>query len=52
MLIAGENDLRAYEPAPPAIFTPLGPEGGTGQMPGAEAIGPTHERQQAPTTAA
>jgi len=36
-LIAGA-ELVAYEPRPPAIFVPLGPEGGAGQMPGADEI--------------
>jgi hypothetical protein len=36
-LIAG-RPLTAYEPRPPAIFVPLGPEGGAGQMPGADEI--------------
>lgn len=42
-LIAGEGELAAYEPMPPAIAVPLGPEGGAGQFPGQEGIvdGPT-----------
>jgi NADH dehydrogenase FAD-containing subunit len=37
-LIAGETALTAYEPMPPALFVPLGPTGGAGQLPGAEEI--------------
>lgn len=37
-LIDGTAALAAYERMPAAIFVPLGPEGGAGQMPGAEEI--------------
>jgi NADH dehydrogenase FAD-containing subunit len=37
-LITGEGEVRDYEPMPPAIFIPLGPEGGAGQLPGADSI--------------
>jgi apoptosis-inducing factor 2 len=36
-LIEGDP-LVAFEPLPPAIFVPLGPNGGAGQLPGAEEI--------------
>jgi NADH dehydrogenase FAD-containing subunit len=32
------GELQAYEPMPPAMFVPLGPDGGAGQMPGATEI--------------
>jgi apoptosis-inducing factor 2 len=32
-LIAGQDNLRAWEPKPPAIIVPIGPEGGSGQLP-------------------
>jgi len=37
-LIDGDGALSDYEPMPPAIFVPLGPEGGAGQLPGADTI--------------
>ncbi len=39
-LIAGDSELRAYQPAPPSIFVPLGPEGGAAQRPDTEIAGP------------
>jgi NADH dehydrogenase FAD-containing subunit len=37
-LIEGEGELATHEQAPTAIAVPLGPEGGAGQMPGADEI--------------
>jgi NADH dehydrogenase FAD-containing subunit len=37
-LIAGERERVAYEPQPPGIAVPLGPDGGAGQMPGQAGI--------------
>jgi hypothetical protein len=41
---AGTGDpdagLRRYEPAPPGIVVPIGPEGGSGQRPGSEDLLP------------
>jgi apoptosis-inducing factor 2 len=37
-LITGDGALSGYVPMPPAMFVPLGPEGGAGQLPGAETI--------------
>jgi NADH dehydrogenase FAD-containing subunit len=37
-LIDGDGALSDYSPMPPAIFIPLGPEGGAGQLPGADGI--------------
>ena len=37
-MISGSAELVAYEPPPPGIFVPLGPEGGAGQLPGADEI--------------
>jgi len=37
-LITGESELGTYDPFPPAIVVPLGPDGGSGQLPGAEQI--------------
>ncbi|HEY1918742.1 MAG TPA: FAD-dependent oxidoreductase [Streptosporangiaceae bacterium] len=34
-LITGEGDLKAWEPMPPVIIVPIGPEGGSGQLPDA-----------------
>jgi NADH dehydrogenase FAD-containing subunit len=39
-LMNGESDLTSYEPAEPAIIVPIGPEGGSGQLPGQEALAP------------
>ena len=32
------SELGTYDPFPPAIVVPLGPDGGSGQLPGAEEI--------------
>jgi apoptosis-inducing factor 2 len=32
-LITGNGDLLAWEPKPPTIIVPIGPEGGSGQLP-------------------
>jgi NADH dehydrogenase FAD-containing subunit len=37
-LITGEGDLAAWEPTPPAIIVPIGPEGGSGQFPGRDEL--------------
>jgi apoptosis-inducing factor 2 len=37
-LVAGERDLAHYEPIPPAIVLPIGPEGGSGQLPGTDEL--------------
>ncbi|WP_436757551.1 NAD(P)/FAD-dependent oxidoreductase [Streptosporangium sp. V21-05] len=37
-LITGEGELGAYEPMPPVIVVPLGPERGAGQLPGQDGI--------------
>ena len=39
-LMAGERDLAAYEPIPPAIIVPIGPELGSGQLPNQEGLAP------------
>ena len=39
-LMAGEHDLAAYEPIPPAIIVPIGPELGSGQLPNQEGLAP------------
>ena len=33
-LVHGDHDLTAYEPFGPAIVVPIGPDGGSGQLPG------------------
>ena len=33
-LIRGASDLTAWEPSPAVIIVPLGPHGGSGQLPG------------------
>jgi NADH dehydrogenase FAD-containing subunit len=35
-LIRGESDLTAWEPSPAVIIVPIGPDGGTGQLPGSD----------------
>ena len=35
-LITGEGDLTAWEPSPAVIIVPIGPDGGTGQLPGSD----------------
>ena len=37
-LVAGEQDLAHYEPIPPAIVLPIGPDGGSGQLPGTDEL--------------
>lgn len=37
-LVDGRDDLSAYEPFGPAIVVPIGPEGGSGQLPGQEEL--------------
>jgi apoptosis-inducing factor 2 len=37
-MINGDNDLTAYQSAGPAIVVPIGPDGGSGQLPGQEEL--------------
>ena len=37
-LANGDHDVEAYEPYGAAIVVPIGPEGGSGQLPGQEEI--------------
>jgi NADH dehydrogenase FAD-containing subunit len=37
-MINGDHDLTAYQPFGPAIVVPIGPEGGSGQLPGQEEL--------------
>jgi apoptosis-inducing factor 2 len=37
-LIAGEADLTPYEPSAPVIIVPVGPAGGSGQLPGSDDL--------------
>ena len=37
-LIAGDGGLTAYQPSPPAIIVPIGPHGGSGQLPGSDDL--------------
>lgn len=37
-MVDGRDDLSAYEPFGPAIVVPIGPEGGSGQLPGQEEL--------------
>lgn len=39
-LITGDGDLRPYEPTAPGIVVPIGPQGGSGQRPGADELIP------------
>ena len=36
--ITGEGEVAAYQKPPVAVLVPLGPEGGAGQLPGADSI--------------
>ncbi len=40
-LVHGDADLVSYEPYGPAIIVPIGPEGGSGQLPGQEELSST-----------
>jgi apoptosis-inducing factor 2 len=37
-LIDGKTELTSYQPAPPGIIVPIGPEGGSGQRPGSDDL--------------
>ena len=37
-MVNGDNDLTAYEPFGPAIVVPIGPDGGSGQLPGQDDL--------------
>ena len=37
-LIAGNADLTPYEPSQPVIIVPIGPDGGSGQLPGSDDL--------------
>ena len=39
-LIAGDGELAAWQPLPPVIIVPIGPEGGSGQLPSGELAPP------------
>jgi NADH dehydrogenase FAD-containing subunit len=36
--INGEDEPAGYQPLPPVIVVPVGPEGGAGQLPGMDGI--------------
>jgi NADH dehydrogenase FAD-containing subunit len=40
-LIKGDRELKPYEPIPPAIVVPIGPELGSGQLPNHEGLAPS-----------
>jgi apoptosis-inducing factor 2 len=37
-MVTGGGDLTRYEPMPPAIIVPIGPDGGSGQRPGTDEL--------------
>jgi NADH dehydrogenase FAD-containing subunit len=37
-MVNGDHDLTAYQPYGPAIVVPIGPEGGSGQLPGQDDL--------------
>ena len=37
-LITGDGDLSSYQSSPPVIIVPIGPEGGSGQLPGSDVL--------------
>ena len=37
-MVTGDNDLAVHEPFGPAIVVPIGPDGGSGQLPGQEDL--------------
>ena len=37
-LISGDGDLRPHEPSPPGIIVPIGPQGGSGQLPDSDDL--------------
>ncbi|HXP18493.1 MAG TPA: FAD-dependent oxidoreductase [Streptosporangiaceae bacterium] len=39
-MITGDGELVAYQPSPPVIIVPIGPEGGSGQLPDGELAAP------------
>jgi len=46
-LIAGDSDLTRYEPAQPVIIVPIGPDGGSGQLPGSDNLASAERVAQA-----
>src|SRR5207248_1761479 len=37
-LVSGDHELTEYQPFGPAIVVPIGPEGGSGQLPGQDEL--------------
>jgi hypothetical protein len=37
-LISGDGDLTPYQSSPPVIIVPIGPDGGSGQLPGSDDL--------------
>src|SRR5450755_1148795 len=37
-LITGDGELTAYQSSPPVIIVPIGPDGGSGQLPGSDDL--------------
>ena len=37
-MVNGDNDIADYQPFGPAIVVPIGPEGGSGQLPGQDEL--------------
>jgi NADH dehydrogenase FAD-containing subunit len=37
-LITGDGDLTPYQASPPVIIVPIGPDGGSGQLPGSDEL--------------
>ena len=37
-LITGDHSMMPYQPSPPAIIVPVGPSGGSGQLPGRDEL--------------
>jgi NADH dehydrogenase FAD-containing subunit len=37
-LITGQGELTSYQPSPPVIIVPIGPEGGSGQLPDSDEL--------------
>ena len=46
-LITGEGDLASYQSSPAAIIVPIGPDGGSGQLPGSDDLATPERVSQA-----
>jgi hypothetical protein len=46
-LITGDGELTSYQSSPPVIIVPIGPDGGSGQLPGSDDLATPERVSQA-----